>query len=82
MFKLKKDTGSQLSKNIEGVEKYFTPEQLQKYCLEKLNLTYSLRTFEQWRSDGKGPRYMKPGKYVIYPVIEVDRWAKTLTKLR
>jgi hypothetical protein len=81
MFKLKKVTGNQLPKNIEEVEEYLTPEQLQKYCKEKLDLKYSLRTFEQWRSDGKGPRYMKPGKRVIYPAEEVDRWAKSLTKL-
>jgi excisionase family DNA binding protein len=35
------------------------------------------KTLTQWRSDGKGPKYMKVGRYVRYRWSEVDRWLTT-----
>jgi excisionase family DNA binding protein len=32
------------------------------------------KTLTQWRSDGKGPKYQKVGRYVRYRWSEVDRW--------
>lgn len=29
-------------------------------------------TLANWRVQGKGPRYMKIGKKVLYPVVEVE----------
>jgi hypothetical protein len=32
----------------------------------------SPRTLEQWRWQGKGPRYLKLGGGVVYPLLEVE----------
>ena len=32
----------------------------------------SPRTLEQWRWQGKGPRYLKIGGRVVYPVVEIE----------
>lgn len=32
----------------------------------------SERTLEQWRWQGKGPRYLKIGARVIYPLAEIE----------
>jgi hypothetical protein len=32
----------------------------------------SERTLEQWRWQGKGPRYLKIGSRVIYPLAEIE----------
>jgi hypothetical protein len=35
----------------------------------------SKRTFDSWRYEGKGPRYMRvEGKKIIYPVKEFNEW--------
>jgi hypothetical protein len=34
----------------------------------------SPRTLEQWRWQGKGPRYVKVGARVIYPLPEVEAY--------
>jgi hypothetical protein len=34
----------------------------------------SPRTLEQWRWRGVGPRYLKIGGRVIYPLAEVERY--------
>ena len=34
----------------------------------------SPRTLEQWRWQGRGPRYLKIGGRVIYPVAEVEAY--------
>ncbi len=31
-----------------------------------------LRTIERWRSTGQGPKYMKLGGKVLYPLAEVE----------
>lgn len=35
------------------------------------------KTLTQWRSDGKGPRYLKVGRYVRYRWSEVNEWLST-----
>jgi hypothetical protein len=32
----------------------------------------SPRTLEQWRWQGKGPRYLKLGGRVVYPLVEIE----------
>ena len=34
----------------------------------------SPRTLEQWRCQGKGPRYLKIGGRVVYPLTEIDAY--------
>ena len=35
-------------------------------------LGLGLRTLDNWRSQGRGPRYLKLGSRVIYPLQELD----------
>lgn len=37
-------------------------------------------TLSNWRVAGKGPKYIKVGKKVLYPVDEVERFEKENTK--
>ncbi len=30
----------------------------------------------EWRCAGKGPRAIKPGTRILYPVAEVERWVQ------
>jgi excisionase family DNA binding protein len=36
------------------------------------------KTLTQWRSDDKGPKYLKVGKHVRYRWTDVNRWLVTL----
>jgi predicted DNA-binding transcriptional regulator AlpA len=33
-----------------------------------------------WRSTGEGPRFIKVGKLVRYPMVEVEAWEKNQLK--
>ena len=35
------------------------------------------KTLTQWRSDNKGPKYLKVGRYVRYRWSAVDEWLST-----
>jgi predicted DNA-binding transcriptional regulator AlpA len=37
-------------------------------------------TLKNWRVSGAGPRYLKFGRKVLYPLAEIDAWEKA--KLR
>ena len=45
-----------------------TPQQLSE------RLQISRATLANWRSKGYGPRYMKFGKRVLYPMKEVEKF--------
>jgi len=32
------------------------------------------QTLQSWRTSGYGPKYMKWGKQVLYPLVEVEAW--------
>jgi excisionase family DNA binding protein len=36
-------------------------------------------TLDQWRSQGKGPHYMKVGRHVRYRWTDVDAWLRKQT---
>lgn len=38
----------------------------------------SHRTLEEWRADGKGPKFVHIGKKVRYSLAEVEKYEKTL----
>jgi excisionase family DNA binding protein len=37
-------------------------------------LRLSKATLDQWRTAGKGPRFIKAGKRVLYDSRDLDRW--------
>ena len=47
---------------------HMSPEQLAQ------RLGVSMRSIERWRSTGEGPRYLRAGRRILYPVVEVERW--------
>jgi predicted DNA-binding transcriptional regulator AlpA len=38
------------------------------------HLGIALATLDNWRSLGRGPRFLKLGARVVYPTAELDRW--------
>jgi predicted DNA-binding transcriptional regulator AlpA len=50
------------------MKKYITPEQL----AEQTGI--SSKTWANWRSQKKGPRYYKIGKKVFYKMADIDRF--------
>jgi len=38
---------------------------------------YSPDTLKNWRGQGKGPRYIRPGKKVLYPIAAVEEFERT-----
>ena len=51
---------------------YLTPEELS----ERYRGAVSLDTLRNWRSQRIGPSFVKVGKSVLYPVVELERWDK------
>jgi hypothetical protein len=41
---------------------------------EKYNI--AVGTLANWRSQGRGPEYIKYGRKVLYPVSEMDKWLR------
>lgn len=39
-------------------------------------LTVNVKTLTNWRHMGKGPKYVKMGKFIRYPSLEIVRWRK------
>jgi hypothetical protein len=50
--------------------RFLTPEEVS----ERYRGVVTLHTLENWRSLKIGPRYIKIGKAVLYPVEELDSW--------
>lgn len=42
-------------------------------------LGLSRRTLEKWRATGKGPRYSRLGRSVVYAVADLDDFARART---
>jgi DNA-binding transcriptional MerR regulator len=37
-------------------------------------------TLRVWRGEGRGPKWIKPGKNVLYSETELDRWERQLER--
>ncbi len=44
------------------------------------NHAAGVATLANWRCAGKGPRWTKVGKYVRYPLVEVETYERDNTK--
>lgn len=56
-------------------EQLATPEQLADF------LQIPEKTLAEWRSQGKGPKYVKPGgRHVRYDWVDVREWVVTQAK--
>jgi predicted DNA-binding transcriptional regulator AlpA len=51
-----------------SMEKYITAEQLEKQT------GVASKTWANWRSQKKGPRFYKVGKNVVYKMADIDRF--------
>lgn len=54
---------------------YLTPEELKERYKEQV----TIRTFANWRSQGKGPPFTKIGGGVLYPMDQLQIWEKRNT---
>jgi len=36
----------------------------------------NMHTLANWRLQGRGPKFIKCGKKVLYPLVEVEAWEK------
>jgi hypothetical protein len=39
-------------------------------------LAVSIKTLERLRNEGSGPAYIKVGKQIRYPIVELDNWVR------
>lgn len=53
---------------INATSRFLTPEQV------ALILQVHRRTLSNWRSAGRGPRYVHMGRRVRYRMADVDAW--------
>ena len=57
------------------MQRYLTPAELSARFERKI----SPRTLSNWRCAGTGPRFVKVGGRILYPVDEVEAWEKRRT---
>lgn len=55
--------------------KNFNTRGAASYLNEKCNIPVTPGTMEVWRSYGRGPRYRKVARWVIYAKTDLDRFA-------
>lgn len=56
-------------------KKFLTPSELSERWGERI----TVRTLANWRSLGSGPRFVKIGGAILYPVDEVSQWERSNT---
>lgn len=56
--------------NTEGNVRYLTPTELS----DRYHGRISPRTLSNWRCAGTGPKFVKLGGRILYPVAEVEAW--------
>ena len=53
---------------------------MEKKLLKPIEVSEKYRiavgTLANWRSQGRGPEYIKYGRKVLYPVSEMDKWLR------
>ena len=55
--------------------RHLTTEEL----AERIGGDISPRTIEDWRQDGRGPKFIRPGgRYVRYREVDVEAWEESL----
>jgi len=50
---------------------WLSPEQVSSY------IGYPVKTLEEWRRKGAGPRFVRIGKHCRYRLRDVDAWMET-----
>lgn len=56
-------------------DSYLTPDQLAAY----LDGAVTIGTLRNWRSDGRGPAFIRIGRDVRYRIDDVDAWLAQLS---
>jgi predicted site-specific integrase-resolvase len=54
--------------------RHLTTEEL----AERLGGDFSVRTLEDWRLDGKGPKFIRPGGKVRYRLADIEAWEESV----
>jgi hypothetical protein len=58
----------------EPRETYVTPAKLAESISRIFESSITSKTLANWRSAGKGPAFVKMGRFVRYDLREVNRW--------
>lgn len=58
--------------------KLLTTLQACEYLQETYNITRRPSTFERWRTNGGGPRFVRNGKRPFYTPESLDEWAQNM----
>lgn len=59
-------------------QSFLTPEQLITRWEDLYKKRLKKSTLNMWRHKDKGPLYVKPLGRVLYPLVEVEKYEKTL----
>ncbi len=59
-----------MDEKILNGQKLLRPREIEK------NYGISRKSLANWRSQGKGPKYLKLGRMVLYPQNEFENWLK------
>jgi hypothetical protein len=67
-------TSRQSSSPDEKRERFVSPEWLVGYLVRNFDIEITVKTLANWRSGGKGPRYISIAGRVRYDVRDIGRW--------
>lgn len=59
-------------------EVYLRPNEAVRHLIEEHGVYREASTLQKYRTLGGGPKYVKIGRDVLYPVSELDHWAEKL----
>ena len=59
---------------MQGLKKFNTEESA-SYLKKRHNIPVTKGTMEVWRTYGRGPRYRKVARWVVYDQADLDRFA-------
>lgn len=60
---------------LEQMEINLTPKEVAK------RLRLNIGTLSNWRGEGKGPRFLKFGRKILYPISEIELFERKHTHL-
>jgi hypothetical protein len=76
--KTNKAKASKMTELKTSEEKLSVTHLTSKQLAERYNMHPN--SVADWRVDGYGPKFLKLGKNVLYPVVEVEKWEKEQLK--
>ena len=63
------------AKQQTTAKQYLTPQEVS----DRYNGNISVRTLANWRTSGSGPKFVKLGGNIVYPLEKLVEWEETQT---